>query len=337
MRAELLDIAKAINIQRATLEDDYYYASRIVYSALGAWLKTITFDKVSYSDDTGVSKAHILQRGSVVLSAFLNICPECKPWFLDSDIGDSIREIRQCLLNVGELITKVPDNRIYAIAKDQCLIDKNVVLSFGMPLEQNYTSSGLGCLICSNGEYYESKRFHKYIDKSDDIFNLASVNWKYQEINNTYEIFDPSVKSDKLSDCWITAANGINKGTYYFRNSIMNGNGYEYGLLKAGGRKNVKTVLFPEDICKVLKEHRRLFLLRKNSAGYPIHAYFRNYGAYTEMRMYSRLPKYEEDIIYYLSWPRACLSDKNVRLFHKSLDGYMTNLLNALGVDVVYE
>lgn len=112
-------IASDLKIARAIGETDWELADRILYSAMGEWLRTITFD----ADPTignakvGVTKDYIISRGAEVLPLLARtILPEtCKPCSQERAL-DQVKWMVDSMLFMGELFE--PEKGMVAISTE---------------------------------------------------------------------------------------------------------------------------------------------------------------------------------------------------------------------------
>ena len=112
-------IASDLKIARAVGETDLELADRILYPAMGEWLRTITFDADTTIGNAkvGVTKDYIINRGAEVLPLLArSILPEtCKPCSQERAL-DQTTWMVDSMLFVGELFE--PEKGMVAISTE---------------------------------------------------------------------------------------------------------------------------------------------------------------------------------------------------------------------------
>lgn len=77
----LLTMAADLGINRYGNESETQYCNRVLYSAMASWIKASALDRLVTSvqtDNTGVSRRHILDKCTSILSEMLKRFPESK-------------------------------------------------------------------------------------------------------------------------------------------------------------------------------------------------------------------------------------------------------------------
>jgi len=326
-------IALDLGITAGKEEADDEYRSRIIYSALGQILRTVCDDKDELvAEQQGVTKAHLLARGCEILAQYLVLFPECKEWFND-DPAESTRIIRDRLIDVGCIVSDF-DGRYHVPYVNQYPIGDDLFLLNGGNDYIGTITSGLGQFTYkeSNGKTNENQTFliRPMQDPSQDFTNM---HWERLTIDNVDEYFDPSIRTNKLSEGWRPVSPNLQSGCYV---GCRKGFGAqrEYFPVKVDDKKGLYYSHFDTYTISV-KAYRNYMLYQRWREGNSVKANIVLDGNHFLLEIYSRLADREERVLNHLGWPVNSILQTNIRRYRIELLEYVIDLLNSIGVQVI--
>ena len=138
-----------LKIKKYVKEDEEKFISRIIYSALGTWIKSVTLDKeilVENSDTVGVSKIHINNRCKPFLDSMIELFPITKKWFYPDEKSENpIKIITKRLLNVQQVVNAGFKTNIALPLYKECTMNNGTLLIRGMKKDNSIIATGLVC------------------------------------------------------------------------------------------------------------------------------------------------------------------------------------------------
>lgn len=325
-------IASDLQIEKAAFENDSQFFSRVIYSAMAQWVKEITLQNCAeQSPNYSCSKATVTRQSAEILGTLLDVVPESKPWFANLELLDVSRMIREGLENVGDLVDSGFDNKITVCNNTRLCISNENAIMLGKYMGGNRSASGLGLISGCSG--IEKTAAHTRFDpESRRIYELNTKNGDRVSDIEEYEVFDPTIKKQALSECWRDISTRLKAGEYIIRKKQMHGPGtYLYLCVYNSGLMKVSVF---DNYLVTSKDYRLHYLKQRYEAGNPVVARLNSSGPYYKLDLFTRLPAFEEEILNYLSWPIDSITNRNNRLLSSRTKGYIEKLLNNIYIQV---
>lgn len=107
-------MANDMEISLSSDEDINATKSRIIYSAIGEWIKASAYDTDIREDDSegideiGATKNHITRKCGKILAAYLDLYPNLKSWYYPISVDETfnpVTEIRNRQIAAGVLVS----------------------------------------------------------------------------------------------------------------------------------------------------------------------------------------------------------------------------------------
>lgn len=334
----ILGIVKDTKIKPYEGEAREEYLGRLVYSAMGQWLKIMTLDTDNQDNEiVGKSKSYVFTRGREILDNMILAMPACKEWFWNAynisqrEKEHPIRVLYTRMLNAGELIevgfkTSIGSPQEYIT-----------------PLVGEYERLlGLGNTSHKEASYVGVTRIKKSLVveniENSTINSCDYIEWlekiaKWEPINDVseYEFFQPLSKAIPHNSWTNSFAQVEKSGLILGRIRLFNAL-YEYYLIKKQDNQ-----IFTSKISLVLnefKEERRVILGLRKLAGNPMRAQAKIKEEVIVLRLFCRLPLVEERKFETYCWPKKDINDKINYVIPIELWDYFKLTLEALQIQV---
>lgn len=325
----LFTIAQDLKIRQFSNESDISFANRVIYSAMACWIKTCTQDNI-IDNSLGVSRKHILERCTEILTAFTERYNYINTYFTDSTDADfnPIGELRKRLFQNGDIVNVGFDTNIGLAETNIIQISDDVSQAVGC-LNAGYDFySGVSTMTHNkNGEMYN------YFD-SIKWFNdyVKNAGWFINNKLEGYEYFNPSKKNSTNYKCWEELRISYELNVSLIRKKNVITSAYEYFLLKIqNGIAYIHTL--DMDYYSQSFEYRRFqFVLRKlanNSQNATIH-YYKN--EYALLEFYAYLPLKESSFFESFAWPLNNINNKTKWILLPELWHSSKKILEDLGI-----
>lgn len=329
-----------LKIRRYEGEVEDQFIARVIYSALGVWIRTVTLDKEILGDDfaeVGVSKIHINNRCKPFLDNMIEIFPSTRKWFYpEGNTRNPISITRERLFNIQEIINSGFATSLALPSYNECFVEDGVILTRGMKKDNSLISTGLGQIkiskkSCNNMDSVFA--FYNIENKiSRDIIEqyLSVVKWrKIDEF--TGEIFDIYSKKS-FSNSWSTDLK--------LRNNEVSL--YKYGIKDFGLIKMIEEEIYMCQIDTYLidkYEIRRFMYVFRENIGNKVVAKYKKYEGerVVKLRLFNALPQKELDIIMLLGWPIRNINDTNNMIFNEKVWAIVSEILTNLGIELEEE
>ncbi|NMA95175.1 MAG: hypothetical protein GX974_03960 [Clostridiales bacterium] len=299
-------IADDIDIKRHDKEPDSIYASRIIYSALGMWIRFSTLESSEfkeYTGDVGVSKRYILSSCKPIVESMLKLFPETIQWFYPQGNGDHpIAVIRDRLYDGGELVDKGYSTDLALPEYEECYLGHNLKLMRGLNGKDFYSVTGLAQIHIledgfkkrqgSVGTFYGLTEYLAY-----DFLKryISNISWK--PTNNLYEVFNKYMRAP-FSKCWDIHYSFQEGDITLFRNEFLD----------AGFITKRRGTIYIYELDRYFIEEfelRRFMYGLRHEVNNKSTAYYKvdeNSGL-VELYLHNALPKREESLLLILGWP----------------------------------
>lgn len=334
----MLRIARDTKIKPYEGEINKEYLGRLVYSAMGKWLKVITLDVGNeFYIVRKKSKKYIFLRGTEILNNLILAIPECKDWFWSSynESQDKamhpIRVLRDRMLNSGELVEVDFKNSI-ATAKEYTLpVIGELERIIGLGNINNVNEYHVGVTRVKRG--HMDKGNENVILSSFEFLEWLKKTERWEIINDlsNYEFFDPLSKYSPYKSWKNIFPNIESNGVALGRIKLFN-DSYEYYLFK---KKD--DLIYSHKLSMVLnefKEERRIILALRKISGNVMKAKLETKNNVVILKLFCRLPLLEERIFETYCWPKQYINDKLNYIIPSELWGYFKTILERLQIEV---
>lgn len=303
----LTAMASEMNIHKFSNESASQYCNRILYSAMACWIKTVAADKMlGSSENSGVSKRHILDRCTSVLKELLIRYPVAKSWFTsDSDENNPISLIRARLIRHGDLLY-VGFNTNLILAKQRIIpLNESIATYKGVLLASHFYYSGIAAL----GNLVSEDFPHAHMDDTISWFTeyIESAWWKKSiDFDESTQFFNALCGSKNNYSCWQTVMPTSVKGIILARRTVNNA-GFEYFLTK---EKNGQYYIHRIDsFLQELGEHRRFMFALRSLSENKVPCQITTYSDHVALKIWVRLPQKELTLLESFAWPHNSIAD----------------------------
>lgn len=326
---ELIEImAKDMNINPYSNENEQSYIFRVLLSALGKWCLCVSAS--SQNGITGTSKHNQTNALNELVNKYIELFP-CVTDSLLSEDGNLPVLIRRVYEETGYLLTD-NENRNHI-----CNIKKSVglgesTLNF-LPLAK-YDFNGLGMLGTEKGS---SISWREFLIR-DNLTPEQFLHSKYDEI--TFDEFDMNIEELQFfnplahttpSQSWshnlfteYTVARKNPIGPFYLiqcrDGSLL------YKLEEQSAANDMLTGY----------EYRRLYFALKQFYSNPVKMYIQKLdNIYSRISFSAHLPNREYYLLLLISWPERCAWNKTQFIIKSSLLSFISEVMLNLGVKII--
>ena len=342
-QSELIaSMTRRMGMKQASAESFNEFTIRVIYSALGEWIKTATYDTTLLFDDSpedksNASKHHITKKVTQILDAYLSLFPEIKDYFINETRSskDCIVEFRKHLIESGMLVSAMSNSLQYPEMK-AAEVAPNLYLCRGKANKLP--------IIIGFGAYYLDIS-SEYIISIDEMFNLSQEsaeeflerylslienNFRTEEyLPSGREYFNCSVSS-AMYKSWSPDYPDTQYVTLYRDNMDM------YGVIRKTEDGFFQTSAIPSSFVKLQDIRRLIYGLWAKEKRSPT-VYVEQKGAICYVRLPSHLPKKEQDLFYLIGWPRYNYRNKTQYVIPTMLMPFVEKLLQPLNLEVEYK
>lgn len=333
MRGEIIAaMAADMNIKKFTTETDSEFVQRVLYSATACWIKAAALDRNvgDVSVDIGVSKKHIYEKSSKLLSAMLERYPEIKYWFyMDDESDDPIRIIRRRLVQNGDLINVGFDTNMITSSSSVYPIGLEAEQITGVFFDGNIFYSGLSTIRKSANQEV-THNDETAIDWFDDFCKTAW--WESGHIeNDSIEYFNCVKNAKNIHSCWQKNESDFFQNIRLIRITI-NKTMYEYYLERIKGNNVYHHKIDP--FLFEIKEHRKMMFALRKKANVPLPARITTYSDHATLNLWAHLPYEARAFLESYAWPSRNINDVLEWKFPLCLLDEVKRKLNNLGMNV---
>ena len=330
-------IAKDLKIKRYNEEKIENYRARVIYSAIGIWIRTVTLDEDTFYDNyskPGVSKIHIKNKVTPFLENILEFYPEVLNWFKYTKGKGVIEIIRDRLYKAGELVDVGYETDLSLPIYEECSLNDEYKIIRGMSIDKFNKIIGLGQININNKNENENDIF-EFLGlcnkSSEEILEeyLNNAIWSESQ-GKDYEYFNKYSKKT-LSKCWEKEYYLKDDDITLYRN-FSNVYSSEYGFVK---RKDNK-LYFSYITNYFISQHeiRRFMYALKKKSNISILSYFKHYdeSELTWLKLNNMLPSKEYNILMLIGWPKYNIEDGFNFIIDRSCWCFVEKMLNNLGI-----
>ncbi|WP_312645439.1 hypothetical protein [Hydrogenoanaerobacterium sp.] len=324
----LSKIAQDLNIIQFIEETQNLYTSRVIYSALAAWMKVIPLDGYDGNNLTSsVTKKYHTERSKEVLDEILCFFPEVRCWFYDAESSQDnnfpLHSIQELLVVSNELFIDDMSNRICAVA--QTVKRNSVILADNIDISEHY--NGVCCLSPKRPFVYDNK----FIDSSEFFNNLiecmpfSADNWNVEK-----EYFDPSIRTTTFYKSWVDKPP---KQKYYISRIETGIKQYRYFVETQKNGKCLSSKL--NDFFVESGNLKRVLLYLRSVENNPLVIKAFCYKDHVKVnRNITSLPYPEEYMLRFLGWPIHSISDRLNYVYNKEVWSQIRRIIENLMIDI---
>lgn len=333
MRGEIIAaMAADMNIKKFNNETDLQFVQRVLYSATACWVKAAALDRNIGDEnvDTGVSKKHIYEKVSKLLSAMLERYPETKYWFyMDDESEDPIRIIRRRLVQNGDLINVGFDTNMITTSSATYPIGLEAEQITGVFFDGGIFYSGLSAIRKSTNQDVANDD-EAAVDWFDEFCKTAW--WENGRINNdSIEYFNCVKNAKNIHSCWQKNEVDFFQNIRLIRITI-NKTMYEYYLEKVKGENIYHHKIDP--FLLEIKEHRKMMFALRKKANTPLPAHITKHNDHATLNLWAHLPYEMRVFLESYAWPSRNINDVLEWNFPLCLLDEIKRKLNNLGMSV---
>ncbi len=326
----LKDMASDLGINQFEKESQFQFKIRVIYSAVACWIKTITLDRSTGSDNNanwGISRRHLYDRIHEVFEAIKGVFPDIEEWFTCQNPNEHPTEIiRERLINHGDLLNAGFETNIALSSSRNELVLPELEVVYGKTLESNIQYVGISTVRKSTDT--------TVIDSLTSItgwFNdFVKEAWWSSALPDMsiLQYFNPKCHSRNNYSAWQDSQ--INNDIVLSRTTI-NENGYEYYLFK-----NNYTLCHKLDpFLQSLGYHIKIMYALRSTSANRIKAIVHHYKDHIVLKLNAYLPVKEMSLLESYAWPLNSINDKLNWIIINSIWEYLEKFLTAIDIDLV--
>lgn len=328
-------IAKDLKIKKYNEEKIENYIARVIYSAIGIWIRTVTLDEDVFHDNyskPGVSKIHINNRVKPFLENILEVYPEVLNWFKYTKGKGVIEIIRDRLYKAGELVDVGYKTDLSLPIYEEGKLNDEYKIIRGMSIEKFNKSIGLGQIDINDKNENDIFEFLGLCNKnSEEILEeyLRNAIWSEYQAEDC-EYFNKYSK-ETLSKCWEKEYD-LKDGDITLYRIFSNGYSNEYGFVKRKNKKLYFSYITNYFISKY--EIIRFMYALKKKSNISILSYFKHYdeSELTWVKLNNILPSKEYNILMLIGWPKNNIEDGFNFIIDRSCWNFVEKMLSNLGI-----
>ena len=318
-------IANDLKIPVFENEDTFSFQCRVIYSALGEWLRhLVATSNNTITNGMSIKKAELHRCLQEILDSFINLNPDLADYYVEDGKIDAINSIRESILRSRE---------INEIGFESQLVTGHSLL-FDVSLKNTSFYSGLAKINFFDFDVSELlKMFNIPLQKSTDLLDYYISNAKWEENHdlNSYEHFNPNLNK-VLSQCWRTRS-ALKDGEIGMVRQSMSIGTYNYQLaLKLQNKIYVSKFSEYASNAEIRDTQRLLYALKARQKN-PSVVSLRKYKKYTLWTFWSTLPPAEMYLLRFIGWPIYNISNmKQAYLVRNELSSIIEKIIFYLEV-----
>ena len=322
MKDELIQrLSSDLQITSSIFESDADFHNRLIYSALADWIKICILDRTNERYIDCKSKIYIRKRCEEVLDDFLRVFPECFDYFYKNGEADvhPVKVLRDRMITNQELIGK----------KEGIYLSEGYINSICPNFKRSLGLSGFDCKssgITKIRELNDCSKFEntRKVDCTEVYSkHFRHLKWEGFEDVSQIEVLDPV--SDKPPYQSWKNVQAIRDDNVYLSRITINGNAKECFWIKVANNSILISKVNSNYI--QFQEIRRFILWQRKQYDHDIEAIFQIDEKYTFVRIYARVPNYEQNILDTYGWPIGSIGNKLEYLFLNEMWNSIKELL----------
>lgn len=302
----LLAIAKDLGVDQYEAETDCGYTCRLLYSAIACWIKSAGMDRPMASPiDEGISRRHISDKCTLILTEFLKRWPNCKPWFdTEPESDGAVAILRSRLLRHGDLVNVGFRTNVGLAMYEEQRVSENIIAIKGCIMKPFMVYSGISGIIytSANSDFVslDEETTEQWITKYTQRAWWQDI----QTIDKEWVYFDPYTKSNNNKDCWHTTIPRAVLDVILVRRTV-NIHSYEYLLYNIRTKRLHKIDSVNQDF----GEHLRFMIGLRAMSGNRVPVFITTHSDHVKLSMRVKLPITERTLLESYAWPQNNIAD----------------------------
>lgn len=331
----LQTVAIDLGIKRYSVESDAQFNNRVIYSAMACWIKAACQDLPVGGDRfEGVSRRHIHDKCSRVLSALLCRYHSSEPWFtVDEASNDAVGILRSRLLRHRDIINVGFNTNVSLVATStECLSGGLEVIRGKLFLaEAKYNGIALTRQSVSPDE--PSKLEIPPVGEWFDSY-IKTAWWEPFETSkeDSLEYFNARRKTSNMYKCWETVI-PKEKDKYLIVRRPVNVTSHEYLILNTQNNRIHRI----DQVLKDFGEHRRFMFGLRTAVNNSVPGQIIRYQDHVHLKMRTYLPAKETQLLETFAWPHNSINDRLEWDMSIPVWNYIAPFLVALGMEIKEE
>ncbi|MCI8951537.1 MAG: hypothetical protein HFG49_16180 [Lachnospiraceae bacterium] len=305
----LLTMAADLGIYRYENESETQYCNRVLYSAMASWIKASALDRLVTSvqtDNTGVSRRHILDKCTSILSEMLKRFPESKRWFETESVEENpIAILLSRLIRHGDLLhVGFETNLILAGSSQMPLLDSLECRKGAVLIPEMYYSGVAMLQKTQRNKLYKPEVVTDVVTWFEDY--VRSAWWKEAGIDGNIQYFNAYKRARNNYSCWQLERPEPVNDLWLVRRNISR-DWSEYFLLRE------EDCLYTHQIDPFLQkigEHRRFMIVMRHMAENEVPVQIYHYTDHILVKLRIHLPQKESSLLETYAWPHNTFKDK---------------------------
>ena len=328
-------MALDLGIYRFADEPLPLYKSRVVYSAMSCWIKTIALDRkarfMGSVQANGVSRRHIHDRSSVVLDMLVKMFPEIGKWFFPPTIDENpVNLIRTRLINHGDLLNAGFETNLALSSVHADQISTSIETVYGKTIDKTIQYAGV-----STVRYKKADNYHLELkDVQEWLQSFLEEAWWSHDLPDAdlLQYFDSYSTTKNNYSAW-GASPPNHACNVILARTMVNRNSYFYYLIKPKSKLVHKIDPFLQD----LGFHIRVICALRSYSNNRTEVKVTQYQDHVKAKFYSLLPLRERTMLESYAWPVRNIDDDLEWVMAFSIWDYIRPYLEALGIQVKEE
>ncbi|MCQ2515470.1 MAG: hypothetical protein MJ094_01240 [Saccharofermentans sp.] len=330
-------IAHDLNIIKYEGESDYLFHSRIIYSAMGMWIRAIASS--SNIESQSISKNQFHRSIQKILDSFLIVNGKTARWFYPENQTNPTNILRDVLFNSGDIIECGFDSKITARTPITVKYNNTNLIRIGAANSfENIIVSGMaitenGCCDLNTVDLLEY--FHIPLISHEEFLHFITKNLKWEKIANidNYEFFDPN-KNSVFSSCW-TKFLPLKDNQIYISRSQLSYGAFNYKLCKQSNEVIFMASISSYSQNEHVRDTQRMQYIVKSFYGQCAKARADIGRDYSILHFWSKLPPAETKLLNYIGWPLENIGNrKNEFVIKNDFLEVIELLVNNLGINM---
>ena len=328
----LQTVAIDLGIKRYSVESDAQFNNRVIYSAMACWIKAACQDlPVGGERSEGVSRRHIHDKCSRILSAFLCRYHSSEPWFaVEEANSNAVGILRSRLLRHQELVNVGYNTNVAPAAISNVCLSDGLEVIRGMLFLTGATYNGIALTKQPASAGIPSKLDVSPVGEWFDSY-VKTAWWEPFEASKeeSLEYFNARRKTSNMYKCWETVI-PKEKDKYLIVRRPVNVTSHEYLILNTHNSRMHRI----DQVLKDFGEHRRFMFALRSAANNPVPGQIIRYQDHVHLKMRTYLPAKEMQLLETYAWPHNSITDKLEWDMSLPVWNYIDPFFTALGMEI---
>lgn len=331
----LQTVAIDLGIERYSVETDAQFNNRVIYSAMACWIKAACQDlPVGGEHSEGVSRRHIHDKCSRILSSFLCRYHSSEPWFVVEEANnDAVSILRSRLLRHQELNNVGFNTSVALAATSNTCLSGGLEVIHGMLFLAGAKYNGIA-LTKQSAQLDASPRLD--VSPVGEWFDsyIKTAWWEPFDASREecLEYFNARRKTSNMYKCWESVI-PKEKDKYLVVRRPINVTSHEYLILNTQNSRMHRI----DPVLKDFGEHRRFMFALRSAANNSVPGQAIRYQDHVHLKMRTYLPAKETQLLETFTWPHNSINDRLEWDMSIPVWNYIEPFLSALGMAIKEE